>query len=90
MPPYYEPPPTDRPRWDWINDARAAATEHDAPPELFSTFPGEQPDVWPTLPRETPPAGTGGLLVVVAERGAGDAVWLDGGAVASAPPANVR
>ena len=66
MPPYYERP-SDGPRWDWIADVRAAATEQDTPePEpVFSTFPGEQPDVWPALPHETPPAGTGGLVVVV-------------------------
>jgi hypothetical protein len=61
MPPYHEPPPGSGPRWDWIEDARA-----DARGVVFSTFPGEPPDTWPALTRETPPAGTGGLLVVVA------------------------
>ena len=67
MPPYHETPP-DGPRWQWVMDARAAATEQDTPePEpVFSTFPGEPPDVWPSCTRETPPASSGGLLVVVA------------------------
>jgi hypothetical protein len=68
MPPYQERP-SDGPRWDWLADARAAASEQDTPEPggvVFSTFPGEQPDVWPAITRETPPAGPGGLAVVVA------------------------
>ena len=64
MPPYYEPQPSDGPRWDWVMDARAAASEHDTPePEpgaVFSTFDGEPPEVWPTLTSEPPTASAGG------------------------------
>ena len=67
MPPHNAPQLFDGPRWSWVMDARAAATEQDTPePEpgtvVFSTFDAEPPEVWPVLP---PSAGAGGLLVVV-------------------------
>jgi len=66
MPPHQDTPAhlEENPRWSWITEARAA--ERDVVPEIvYSTFDGEPPDVWPTLPVSPASTTSGGFFIVV-------------------------
>ena len=52
----------DSPRWAWI--AQARATERIWTGPVFTTFQGEEPDVWPSLSQPEPPNAAGMAIVV--------------------------
>ena len=62
MPPWLERSAFD-PRLAWAQGKPADALEEAGP--VFTTFQGEQPDVWPPLPQPEP-ANAAGLAIVVA------------------------
>ena len=76
------PPPSilDSPKWAWVADARGVNTGliDTHPPSgtvVFSTFPGEPPDVWPPLEQHTSGVATYGMAAILAMLAAG-AFWV--------------
>jgi hypothetical protein len=61
------PPPTAAFDWEqWVQIAEARAALPPDPVSVYSTFPGEPPDVWPELP----PVASGGSMAAVLMSGA--------------------
>ena len=69
------PPPSilDSPRWAWVASARElnptlGDMEFRLPSgtEVYSTFPGEQPDIWPPLERSGSPVWPAILIILAA------------------------
>jgi hypothetical protein len=89
MPPVWrdpEPPPPpsilDSPKWAWVTTARElnptlGNLEFRLPSgtEVYSTFPGEQPEIWPPLEQRVNGVGVYGMAAILAILAAG-AFWV--------------
>jgi len=92
MPPVWRdpepaPPPSilDSPKWAWVTTARElnptlGNLEFRLPSgtEVHSTFPGEQPEIWPPLERPANGVGVYGMAAILAILAAGAAKVLGG------------